>query len=30
VAELATHGTFGGFAQAMSFVELDTIFGRAS
>jgi 2-methylisocitrate lyase-like PEP mutase family enzyme len=28
VAELAAHGTFGGFAQAMSFAELNTIFGR--
>jgi 2-methylisocitrate lyase-like PEP mutase family enzyme len=30
VAELAAHGTFGGFAQAMPFAELNTIFGRPS
>jgi 2-methylisocitrate lyase-like PEP mutase family enzyme len=30
VAELASHGTFGGFAQAMPFAELDAIFGRPS
>lgn len=28
VAELASHGTFGGFAQAMPFAELDAIFRR--
>jgi len=30
VAELATHGSFGGFAQAMPFAELDGIFSRPS
>jgi 2-methylisocitrate lyase-like PEP mutase family enzyme len=30
VAELASHGTFGGFAQAMPFAELNAIFGRRS
>jgi 2-methylisocitrate lyase-like PEP mutase family enzyme len=28
VAELAAHGTFGGFAQAMPFAELDAVFAR--
>ena len=28
VAELAAHGSFGGFAQAMPFAELDAIFTR--
>jgi 2-methylisocitrate lyase-like PEP mutase family enzyme len=30
VAELASHGTFGGFAQAMPFAELNAIFSRPS
>ena len=30
VAELAAHGTFGGFAQAMPFAELHAMFGRPS
>jgi len=30
VAELAAHGTFGGFAQAMSHTELNAVFGRRS
>jgi len=30
VAELAAHGTFGGFAQAMPFAELNAIFDRRS
>ena len=28
VAELAAHGSFGGFAQAMSHTELNSVFGR--
>ena len=28
VAELTAHGTFGGFAQAMPFAELDAVFAR--
>lgn len=30
VAELASQGTFGGFAHAMPFAELDAVFGRRS
>jgi hypothetical protein len=30
VAELASQGTFGGFAHAMPFAELNAMFGRRS